>query len=41
MDEMKIESRFMTGLISKIVSMVLRSKLGCDMGIQLTRREPL
>lgn len=35
MDEMKIESKFMTGIVSKIAKKVVRNKLGCDMDIQL------
>lgn len=32
---MKIESKFMTGIVSKIAKKVVRNKLGCDMDIQL------
>lgn len=35
MDEMKIQSKFMTGLVSRIVKKVLRTKLGCEVDIQL------
>lgn len=35
MDEMKIVSKFTTNVISKLVGMVLRKKLGYDVGIQL------
>jgi len=35
MDEMKIESKFMTGIVSKLVGMVVSKKLGCNVGIQL------
>lgn len=35
MDEMKIQSKFMTGLVSRIVKKVLRIKLGCEVDIQL------
>lgn len=32
---MKIQSKFMTGLVSKLVSRAIRRKLGCDADIQL------
>ena len=32
---MKIQSKFMTGLVSRIVKKVLRIKLGCEVDIQL------
>lgn len=32
---MKIESKFMTGIVSKIAKKVVRNKLGCDMDVQL------
>lgn len=35
MDEMKIVSKFTTNMISKLVKMVLRKKLGYDIDIQL------
>jgi len=35
MDEMKIESKFTTGIVSKLVSMAVSKKLGCNMDIQL------
>lgn len=35
MDEMKIVSKFTTNVISKLVKMVLRKKLGYDADIQL------
>lgn len=35
MDEMKIESKFTTNMISKLVKMVLRKKLGYNIDIQL------
>ncbi len=35
MDEMKIESKFTTGLVSKFVRRVVRNKLGYDVDIQL------
>lgn len=35
MDEMKIESKFMTGIVSKIAKKVVRNKLGCNADIQL------
>lgn len=35
MDEMKIVSGFTKGIISKIIQMVLRKKIGCDASIQL------
>lgn len=35
MDEMKIASKFTTNMISKLVKMVLRKKLGYNIDIQL------
>lgn len=35
MDEMKIGSRFTTNIISKLVNMVIRKKLGYDIGLKL------
>lgn len=35
MDEMKIGSKFTTGIISKLVSMVIRKKLGYDVQLKL------
>lgn len=35
MDEMKIESKFMTRLVSKIARKVVRDKTGYDIDIQL------
>lgn len=35
MDEMKIVSKFTTNMISKLVKMVLRKKLGYNVDIQL------
>lgn len=35
MDEMKLESKFTTGLVSKIVKRAIRKKLGYDVDIQL------
>lgn len=35
MDEMKIRSKFTTGIISKLVSMVIRKKLGYDVELKL------
>ena len=35
MDEMKIVSKFTTNMISNLVKMVLRKKLGYDIDIQL------
>ncbi len=32
---MKIQSKFMTGLVSKLVSRAIRRKLSCDADIQL------
>lgn len=32
---MKIQSKFMTGLVSRIVKKVLRTKLSCEVDIQL------
>jgi hypothetical protein len=35
MDEMKIGSKFTTGIISKLVSMVIRKKFGYDIQLKL------
>ena len=35
MDEMNIVSKFMTGIVSKIIIKILKDKLGCDISIQL------
>ena len=35
MDEMKIQSKFMTGLVSRIAKKAVRTKLGCEVDIQL------
>lgn len=35
MDEMKITSKFLTGIISKLLGRTLRKKLGYDIDIQL------
>lgn len=35
MDEMKIQSKFMTGIASKIVKKILRTKLNCEVDVQL------
>lgn len=35
MDEMKIGSKFTTGIISKLVSMVIRKKFGYEVGLKL------
>lgn len=35
MDEMKIVSKFTTGMISKLLKMMLRKKLGYDIDIKL------
>ena len=35
MDEMKIASKFTRGLVSKVLKMVLQSKLGCSANVQL------
>jgi len=35
MDEMKIESKWMTGLASKLIKKALSNKLGCNMDVQL------
>ena len=37
MDEMRLESKFTTGLLSKIARTVVRKKLGYDMDIRLNR----
>ena len=35
MDEMKLESKFTTGIVSKIAALTVRKKLGYDVSIQL------
>jgi len=35
MDEMRIESKFTTGIISKLIGMTVRKKLGYNVDIQL------
>jgi len=35
MDEMRLESKFTTGLVSKIAKKAVRTKLGYDVDIQL------
>lgn len=35
MDEMKIESKFMTGIASRLIKKAVCNKLGCNMDIQL------
>lgn len=35
MDEMKIVSGFTRGIISKLIMVALRKKIGCDIDIQL------
>lgn len=35
MDIMKIESKFMTGLIGKVIERLLRKKIGRDVKVQL------
>ena len=35
LDEMKITSRFLTNLVSKVVNLVLRKKLGYDINVKL------
>lgn len=35
MDEMKIGSKFTASIISKLVAMVIRKKLGYDVGLKL------
>lgn len=35
MDEMKIKSKFLTGIISKLLGRKLKKKLGCDIDIRL------
>lgn len=35
MDEMRITSKFTTGMISKLTGLALKKKLGCDIGIRL------
>ncbi len=37
MDEMKIESNFTTGLVSKLVEMVVRKKFGYDVDVTLNK----
>ena len=40
MDEMKIVSKFTTNMISKLVKMVLRKKLGYNIDIQVNKKKP-
>lgn len=35
MDSMKIESRFLTGLISKIICQVIKKKLGMNVSVKV------
>lgn len=35
MDEMNIVSKFTTGIVSKVVKVMLKKKLGCDIDIWL------
>ncbi len=35
MDEMKIESRFMTSIISKLITLAIRKKFGYDVKLNL------
>lgn len=35
MDELKIESVLMTKIVSKVISVALKKKIGCDTNIQL------
>lgn len=35
MDGMRIESKFLTGVISKLLERTVRKKLGCDIDIRL------
>lgn len=35
MDEMKISSKFLTGIVSKIIDKLVRKKLGVDVGVQI------
>jgi len=37
MDEMRLESKFTTGLVSKIARKAVRTKLGYDVDIQLNK----
>lgn len=37
MDEMRLESKFTTGLVSKIARKTVRTKLGYDVDIQLNK----
>ncbi len=37
MDEMKIESNFTTGLVSKLVEMVVHKKFGYDVDVTLNK----
>ncbi len=37
MDEMKIESNFTTGLVSKLVEMIVRKKFGYDVDVTLNK----
>lgn len=35
LDEMRIASRFLTNLVSKVINVVLRKKLGYDINVKL------
>lgn len=35
MDEMKIKSTFITGIISKLIRKVVKKKVGCDVNIHI------
>ena len=39
MDAMNIKSKFLTGIISKVVSRVLRKKLGYDINVRVNEVE--
>ena len=37
MDEMKIESKFMRGIVSRFIEKVMRDKLGYNLDVQLNK----
>lgn len=37
MDEMKLESKFTTGIASRIIKKAMRNKLGCNVDVQLNK----
>lgn len=35
MDELKIESKFMTAIVSRVIRKVIQDKLGCKLGLHI------